>query len=155
ADRVEADGSLLRVGALELAPGDRVVVADGGSVPADGVLESAECRVDEALLCGESAPLTRRRGEPLCAGSVLAGARAAMRVARGGADTVVASMGARPGRGARGRPRLARAGERTAAGLVGRVLVLAVCTAFGWALIDPTRAFAATVAVLVVACPCA
>ncbi len=41
ADRVEADGSLLRVGALELAPGDRVVVADGGSVPADGVLESA------------------------------------------------------------------------------------------------------------------
>jgi len=155
ADRVEADGSLLRVGALELAPGDRVVVADGGSVPADGVLESAECRVDEALLCGESAPLTRRRGEPLCAGSVVAGAPATMRVTRVGADTVVASIVALTARAASARPRLARAGERTAAGLVGRVLVLAVCTAFGWALIDPTRAFAATVAVLVVACPCA
>ena len=59
ADRIEADGSLVRVGAIELAPGDRVIVADGAGVPADGVLESAQCRVDEALLCGESAPLTR------------------------------------------------------------------------------------------------
>ena len=155
ADRVEADGSLLRVGALELAPGDRVVVADGGSVPADGVLESAECRVDEALLSGESAPLTRRRGESLWAGSVVAGAPATMRVTRVGPDTAVAGVVALTARAASARPRLARAGERAAAGLVGRVLVLAVCTAVGWAIVDPTRAFAATVAVLVVACPCA
>ena len=71
ADRIEADGSLVRVGAIELAPGDRVIVADGAGVPADGVLESAQCRVDEALLCGESAPLTKRRGDTLCAGSVV------------------------------------------------------------------------------------
>jgi Cu2+-exporting ATPase len=35
------------------------------------------------------------------------------------------------------------------------VLLLAACTAIAWAIIDPARAFAATVAVLVVACPCA
>jgi Cu2+-exporting ATPase len=45
ADRVQADGTLLRVGAFELAPGDLVLVADGGGVPADGLLESGECRV--------------------------------------------------------------------------------------------------------------
>src|SRR6185436_3821171 len=56
ADRVEADGTLLRVGAFELVPGDRVVVAEGGSVPADGVLETEQCRVDEALLCAEATP---------------------------------------------------------------------------------------------------
>ena len=129
ADRVEADGSLLRVGALELAPGDRVLVADGGSVPADGVLESAECRVDEALLCGESAPLTRRRGDSLCAGSIVIGTPATVRVTRVGADTVVAGIVALTARAASTRPRLARAGERAAAGFVARVLVLAVCTA--------------------------
>jgi len=155
ADRIEADGSLLRVGAVELVPGDRVLVADGGSIPADGVLESAECRVDEALLCGESAPITRRRGESLCAGSTLVGTPATLRVTRVGSDTVVAGIVALTERAASTRPRLAREGERAAASFVARVLVLSVCTAIGWALVDPARAFAATVAVLVIACPCA
>src|SRR5215831_19549258 len=155
ADRVEADGSLLRVGALELAAGDRVIVVDGSSVPADGILESAECRVDEALLCGESVPLLKRRGEPLCAGSVVAGAPATLRVTRVGPDTVVAGIVALTARAASMRPRLAREGERAAAVFVARVLLLAACTAIGWAIVDADRAFAATVAVLVVACPCA
>jgi Cu2+-exporting ATPase len=155
ADRLEADGTLTRVGAIELAPGDRVVVADGGGIPADGVLESAECRVDEALLCGESAPLVRRRGDSVCAGSVVVGAPATVRVTRVGADTVVAGIVALTARAASMRPRLAQAGERAAASFVARVLLLAACTAIGWAIFDPDRAFAATVAVLVVACPCA
>ena len=155
AERIEPDGTLLRVGAFELVPGDRVVVADGGSVPADGVLETAECRVDEALLCGESTPRRKRRGEALCAGSIVAGAPATMRVTRVGADTVVAGIVALTTRAASSKPRLARSGERAAAGLVARVLVLAACTAIGWAIVDPSRALAATVAVLVVVCPCA
>ena len=155
ADRIEADGSLVRVGAIELVPGDRVIVADGAGVPADGVLESAQCRVDEALLCGESAPLTRRRGDTLCAGSVVIGNPATVRVTRVGADTVVAGIVALTARAATTKPRLARAGERAAAGFIARVLVLAACTAIGWAIVDPGRAFSATVAVLVVACPCA
>ncbi len=155
ADRIEADGSLVRVGAIELVPGDRVVVADGAGVPADGVLESAQCRVDEALLCGESAPLTRHCGEMLIAGSVVTGNPATMRVTRVGVDTVVAGIVALTGRAATTKPRLARAGERAASGFIARVLMLAACTAIGWALADPERAFSATVAVLVVACPCA
>jgi Cu2+-exporting ATPase len=155
ADRVEPDGSLLRVGACELVPGDRVFVGDGGSVPADGVLDGAECRVDEALLSGESTPRVKRRGDPLCAGTIVVGTPATVRVTRVGADTVVAGIVALTARAASARPRLALEGERAAAGFVARVLVLAVATASGWALVDPSRAFAATVAVLVVACPCA
>jgi len=155
ADRVEADGSLVRIGAVELVPGDQVIVADGAGVPADGVLESAQCRVDEALLNGESAPLAKRRGDPLCAGSVVIGHPATVRVTRVGADTVIARIVALTARAATTKPRLARAGERAAAGFIARVLLLAACTAIGWAIVDPGRAFSATVAVLVVACPCA
>jgi Cu2+-exporting ATPase len=134
---------------LGLVPGDRVVVADGGSVPADGVLETEQCRVDEALLCGESTPRQKRRGEALCAGSIVTGTPATMRVTRVGPDTVVAGIVALTTRAAGSKPRLARAGERAAAGFVARVLVLALFTAIGWA-IDPSHALAATVAVLVV-----
>jgi Cu2+-exporting ATPase len=155
ADRVEADGSLLRIGALELLPGDRVVVADGARVPADGTLESAACRVDEALLTGESAPVPKRRGDAICAGSVVVGAPAEMKITRVGSDTVVAGIVALAARATATRPRVAREGERSAARFVTRILLLAGATALGWTLVDPARAFAATVAVLVVACPCA
>jgi Cu2+-exporting ATPase len=70
-------------------------------------------------------------------------------------DTVVAGIVALTTRAASSKPRLARAGERAAAAFVARVLVLAICTAIGWAIVDPSHALAATVAVLVVACPCA
>lgn len=155
ADRIRSDGSLERVGASELVPGDRVHVAEGASVPADGILASARCRVDEALLSGESEPITRRRGEELVAGSLLVEGPAELRVERVGGETILAGILALVTRAASERPRLAEVGERAAARFVARILVLAVLTAIGWSLVDPSRAFSAVLAVLVVSCPCA
>ena len=155
AERETSDGTLVRVGALELLPGDRVHVAHGAGVPADGVLEGGRCRVDEALLSGEAEPIDKRDGDPLVAGSVVVEGTATMRVTRVGADTVLSGIVALIGRASTARPRLAQAGERAAAAFVARVLVLAALTAAGWSLVDPQRAFAATLAVLVVSCPCA
>jgi Cu2+-exporting ATPase len=155
AERYDPDGSLQRVSVPELVPGDRVHVAQGMRVPADGVLDSAECRVDEAMLSGESLPLHKRRGDALTAGCMVVQGPAVLRVQRVGADTVLAGIAALVARAQTERPRLARAGERAAAGVVMRTLVLAALCAVGWSFIDPARAFAATLAVLVVSCPCA
>jgi Cu2+-exporting ATPase len=155
ADRIRADGSLERVGAVELAPGDRVHIAEGAAVPADGVLMNERCRVNEALLSGESAPVDRRRGDTLIAGSVVVEGPAQMLVEKVGAHTVVAGIVALVARAATERPRLAEAGERAAAGFVARVLMLAALTFAGWSFFDASRAFTATLAVLVVSCPCA
>ena len=155
ADRYQSDGSLQRIGAVELVPGDRVHLAEGSSVPADGVLASARCRVDEALLTGESAAVTKHRGATLIAGSIVTEGPAEMRVERVGTDTVLAGIAALVTRAQTARPRLAEAGERAAAGFVARVLTLATITAIGWSFFDPSRAFTATLAVLVVSCPCA
>ncbi|HEX7113350.1 MAG TPA: heavy metal translocating P-type ATPase, partial [Mizugakiibacter sp.] len=155
ADRVRADGALARIGAIELLPGDRVHVAEGAAVPADGVLESDACRVDEALLTGESEPVAKRRGDALVAGSVVVEGPARVVVERVGADTVLAGIVALTARAQSERPRLAAAGERAAARFVARVLALTALTALGWSLVDPSRAFTASLAVLVVSCPCA
>jgi Cu2+-exporting ATPase len=155
ADRIRDDGSLERVGAIELARGDRVLIAAGGGVPADGVLEGSRCRVDEALVSGESAPVLKQDGDTLVAGSVLIEGPARMRVERVGASTVVAGIVALVARASTERPQLAAAGERAAGRFVARILTLAALTAIGWSLVDPARAFTATLAVLVVSCPCA
>ena len=155
ADRKRDDGTLQRVGIHELRVGDCVRVGEGGIVPADGVLLTERCRVDEALLSGESAPVTKRCGELLIAGSVLEDGPVLVRIERTGADTTLAGIAALVGRASAARPQLQRAGELAAGRFVTRVLALTALTAAVWAVVDPARAFSAAIAVLVISCPCA
>lgn len=155
ADRRRANGELERVGVRELEVGDRVHVSEGGVIPADGVLLGERCLVDEALLSGESAPVERKRGETLIAGSVLVEGPVEIRVERVGADTALAGIAELVARAQAERPRLAVAGARTASRFVFRVLIVTAATVVAWSYFDPSRAFAAALAVLVVSCPCA
>ena len=155
ADRRQTDGSLQRVATIELRPGDVVLVAEGGHVPADGVLLTGAATLDEALLSGESAPQRKRAGDALVAGSVVVDGPLELRVSHAGAETFLAQMATLASRAQTERPRLAKAGERATTHFVVRVLSLTVITAIGWMLVDPSRALGATLAVLVVSCPCA
>lgn len=155
AERYRADRSIEEVAVIELEIGDRVYIAEGGAVPADGRLLNASCRVDESMMSGESVPLTKRCGDALLAGSVVVDGPAELEVERVGGETCLAGIVGMATRAATERPRLALAGDRAAAVFVARVLLLAGITAAGWALVDPARAFNATLAVLVVSCPCA
>lgn len=154
ARRRTSDGALEMVPAMFLLPGDIVHIDETDTVPADGVLESTSVLVDEALLSGESRPRERLRGERLVAGSVMLSGPAEMRVERSGEATTAARLGhtARRARLARSDTRV---GDSVIRHFVVGVLTLATLTALGWLLVDPSRAFDAAVAVLVVACPCA
>ena len=155
ADRRRPDGTLERVGIHELNVGDCVHIQEGGIVPADGALLSEGCRVDEALLTGESTPLPRHRGEPLIAGSVLIDGPVQMRIERLGDDTALAGIATLVARAQAERPLLAQLGERAATHFVVRVLLLTALTVAFWSYFDPSRAFSAALAVLVISCPCA
>jgi len=155
AQRLDSNGVLESVGVHELQIGDCVVVGDGATVPADGELTSAQCRVDESLLSGESKALVRQRGEQLIAGSIVVDGPAHMRVARTGADTTLSAIVRLVSRAQQQRPHWTRHGERAAGWFVSALLAATAVTAGLWLVIDPTRAFAASLAVLVVACPCA
>jgi Cu2+-exporting ATPase len=143
------------VGVHELEIGDRVRVAGGGAFPADGVLASTHCRVDESLLTGESTPRARAAGDAVIAGSIALDGPVHMEVRRLGADTVLADISRLVARAGSVRPRIAMMADAAAARFVLRVLVVTVITASAWLVIDPARAFASAVAVLVISCPCA
>ncbi|MBX6773443.1 MAG: cation-transporting P-type ATPase, partial [Chloroflexi bacterium] len=54
------DGEPRRLPAEEIVPGDIVVVQEGDTIPADGILiEGAQITVDESALTGESQPVTK------------------------------------------------------------------------------------------------
>ncbi|HEX6832471.1 MAG TPA: heavy metal translocating P-type ATPase, partial [Rudaea sp.] len=155
AQRRRTDGAIETVAVHELSRGDRVVVANGAAMPADGVLLSAECRVDESLLTGESTPQRKRTGDDVIAGSLVHGISADVRVERLGADTALAAIARLVIHAQQQQPRWARYGDRAAAWFVAALLAATALTAIFWLVRDPSRAFAASLAVLVVACPCA
>ena len=156
AERLHGDGDTGEtVGVHELEAGDRVRVAAGASVPADGILLDRACHVDASLLTGESTPRPRQPGDSLMAGTLLLDGPVRLRVTRVGADTVLAGIVRMVTRAASDKPALARAADAHARRFVARTLGLTLLTALAWAWFDPARAFGAAIAVLVISCPCA
>ena len=144
-----------RVPAAALRPGDRVRIRPGEVVPADGVIRSGHSAFDEALLTGESNPVTRSAGETVLAGSVNGSGVVEVEVRCAGDDTVLGGVLRRAGQAGRERPAIAVLADRAAAWFIAAVLVLAAGVAVGWLLHDPARMVPVLVSVLVVTCPCA
>jgi Cu2+-exporting ATPase len=138
-----------------LAPGDRILVRPGETLPADGVLESSRATLSEALLTGESRPVAKTAGAALVGGSVNSGSALHMRVTRVGNDTALAAVMRLMERAAAERPRWVETAQRAAGWFVGVILLLALAAGLVWMQIDPSRALWIAVSVLVVTCPCA
>lgn len=155
ARRRRADGVLETVAAVELEPGDRVHVPEGDAVPCDGVLESERARTDESRWTGESRPRSHTRGDRVMAGSLTLDGPLDLRVERTLAASSLSVLERLAASARRARDLAGDAGAPAARRFVWRVLALAIATAACWLWRDPARAFDATVAVLVVACPCA
>ncbi len=93
--RVWRDGSLTRLPALELVPGDVVALREGDVVPADGeLLEDGWLKVDESSLTGESHPVDRAGGEPVYAGTTVLSGRSEARLSDTGLRTRYGKIGA-------------------------------------------------------------
>jgi Cu2+-exporting ATPase len=155
ARRVLADGSDEVVPAADLAVADRIRVRPGESVPADGTLCDGSAELDESLLSGESRPLLRGRGEPVVAGSINLSQPIELSVTGVGAATVLAGIMGMVERAAAARPPLVMLADRVASVFVVVVVAVALLVAAGGLLQGSPDWLAATIAVLVVTCPCA
>jgi P-type Cu+ transporter len=141
----------------ELRFGDLVVILPGERIPADAVIESGQTTVDESMLTGESVPLERSLGDLVLAGSVNYDGAIAARVESAGAETTLAQIARLVEQAQSSRAPMERLADRASAVFVPVVLVLALLTFAGWLIAAHNlgQAIASTVAVLVIACPCA
>lgn len=143
------------VPALTLLPGQTVLVAPGDAFPADGVVVTGLTQVDEALLTGESRPITKQAPDEVTGGAINLGAPVTVRVTRVGNDTRLAAIVRLMERAQAQRPALVAAADRVAFWFVLAILVIAAGSFAAWWWIDAARALPIAVAVLVVTCPCA
>ena len=153
--RLLADGRYEPLPLEQVTPGDRLLVARGAVVPVDGVLAEGYTLADESLITGESLPVTRGAGATLPGGAINLGAACTLIARHSARDSTLASMVALIERAQSERPPQALAADRAAGRFVLWIVVLSVLVTGAWLLINPARAFEATLAVLVVTCPCA
>jgi P-type Cu+ transporter len=141
----------------ELRRGDVLVIRPGERIPADAVVLEGQSAVDESMLTGEPMPVARAKGDPLVGGTLNGPGMLRARVTALGDDSVLAQM-VRLMREAQGRRApIQHLADRASAVFVPAVIALSVLVFAGWMLIDDSfvRALYTSIAVLVVACPCA
>lgn len=153
--RLREDGTYERVPVRRLLPGDIIRILPGETFPADGVVLQGDTMVDEALLTGESRPVSRGVGGVVIAGSHNLSTVVQTRVECVGDKTRFAQIVALMESASTTKPHLARLADKIAKPFLIAVLLAAgLACAFWWGR-DPEHALMVAVAVLVVTCPCA
>ena len=155
--RLRADGTSESVPLAEVRRGDRLAVKPGGRIPVDGVVVAGEAGVDESMLTGESLPVARSAGDAVTGGSLVVDGALEIRAEAVGSDTVLARIVALVAEAQGSRPPIARLADRVAGVFVWGVLAAAAVTALAWSLSGHfgREALEYSLAVLVIACPCA
>lgn len=89
---VERAGRELAISADEVLVGDIVIVGAGAVVPVDGTVLSGTALVNEATMTGESAPVTKARGDMALSGTHVEEGRVCIYAEQVGAHTAVARI---------------------------------------------------------------
>ncbi len=143
------------VPSLRLKIGDHVLVKPGEAIPADGIITSGTTGVDEAILTGESNVIERKIGDAVFGGSLNLSHPVVIKVTRPSTESALASIVNLLEDSISGKP----SGRRLTDLIAGRfsisVVMLATITAAFWYWSGSAQWLSHTIAVLVVACPCA
>ena len=140
---------------LELIPGDRLLVKPGEAFPADGMVESGVSAVDEALLTGESKPVSKLAGSAVIAGSINLDSPLTLLVTGIGEHTVLAGIVRLLDHALAEKPRLAQLADRVSGYFTWALLGITLLVGLAWWAVEADRAFEIVLALLVVTCPCA
>ena len=154
---VLADGGTRWRAAEALRPGERIVVAAGERLAADGIVETGESAADLSLLTGESAPQRVGSGDAVLAGTLNLDAPLTVRVTAAGADTAIADIARLMEEAGQGRSRYVRIADRAARVYAPAVHTLAATAFVAWLLAGAGwhQALLIAAAVLIITCPCA
>ncbi len=155
AERITDAGDTETVPVNDLTEDDLVLVRPGASVPADGVVEAGDSDVNEAMITGESKPVSKAPGDEVIGGTVNGDGSLRVRVDAIGEDTTLAGIMRLVEAAQRSTSKTQVLADRAAGWLFYIAVAAAAVTAVAWTV---AVAFDATViervvTVLVIACP--
>ena len=155
--RVLRDGVQKDIPIEEVIVGDTVFVRPGEKVPVDGRVTDGRSAVDESMITGESLPVDKLVGDQVIGATINKQGLLTIEATRVGKETALAQIIKMVEQAQGSRAPIQRVVDQVAAYFVPFVIVTAMLTFAIWmaATGDFTAALIRTIAVLVIACPCA
>jgi Cu2+-exporting ATPase len=155
AERIVANEQTETVPVSQLRPGDLLLIRPGTSIPADGLVQSGDSSVNEAMITGESTPVSRQAGDKVIAGTINGEGSLHVQVTGTGDQTTLAGIMRLVAQAQTSRSRTQALADRAAFYLtliaIGAAAVTLVSwLAAGWGL---DFSLARMVTVLVITCP--
>ncbi|MCL4866943.1 MAG: heavy metal translocating P-type ATPase, partial [Gemmatimonadales bacterium] len=139
----------------QLRTGDLVLVRPGESLPVDGVVRKGESDVNEAMITGESRPVTKHEDDSVIAGTINGEGSLRIEVTGTGENTKLSGIMRLVADAQTSKSRAQHLADRAAQFLTIIALVAGALTLVVWQLLDAPIDFSIvrTVTVLVIACP--
>ena len=157
--RVERDGGEVDVPVEDVRIGDTVVVRPGEKIPVDGRVIFGESAVDESMITGESIPVSKRADDEVIGATMNTGGSFRFEATKVGEETALQQIMRMVEEAQGSKAPIQRLADGISGVFVPAVIGVAAFTFVIWLLFGPEPAFAFallnTVAVLIIACPCA
>ncbi|HJU64736.1 MAG TPA: heavy metal translocating P-type ATPase [Gemmatimonadaceae bacterium] len=157
--RVARNGREMDVPVGDVAAGDLVIVRPGERVPVDGEIVSGTSAVDESMLTGESLAVAKGVGDRVIGGTINHTGSFRFRATTLGAESVLARIVELMRDAQSSRAPIQRLADRLSSVFVPIVIAISLVTFTTWMILGGegalVRAFAASISVLIIACPCA
>jgi Cu2+-exporting ATPase len=155
AERVQDGGEVEEVPVSALRQGDLVLVRPGASVPADGEVMKGESDVNEAMITGESKPVSKARGDDVIGGTINGDGSLRVRVTATGDETALAGIMRLVEQAQQSKSSTQLLADKAAGWLFYVALGVAAITAVAWtiAIGFDNQVIARVATVLVIACP--
>jgi P-type Cu+ transporter len=141
----------------DLRVGDLILIKTGEQVPIDCKVLWGEAEVNEAIITGESVPVHKKKKDRLIGGSVVESGAVKAQVTAVGDETVLSGIINMVKQAQGEKPPVQQMADRISAIFVPVVILIAAATlAINWMILrDFQEALMRSIAVLVIACPCA
>lgn len=151
-------GKLIRVPLAEVVVGDILRVKPGQKIAVDGIITEGSSTIDEAMVTGESMPVTKKAGDAVIGATINKSGTFMFKATKIGSDTLLAQIVDLVKRAQVSRAPIQKTVDKISNIFVPTVLIIAILTFVVWFVLlgaDFVTAMLYAVAVVIIACPCA
>ncbi len=157
--RVVRDGKDVDIPIEQVQIGDTIRVRPGEKIPVDGEIINGESSIDESMISGESIPVDKSKGDAVIGATINKSGTFTYKATKVGTDTMLSQIIKLVQEAQGSKAPIQRLADTVSSYFVPVVIMLAFATFGIWYIFGPTPAFLFailnTVAVLIIACPCA
>lgn len=157
--KVMLNGEEVEMPINQVEVGHTIIVRPGEKIPVDGQVISGSSNVDESMITGEPVPVQKQKGEPVFAGTVNQKGSFRFIAQKVGGATLLAQIIQMVREAQGSKPPVQKLVDKIAGIFVPVVIAISIATFIAWMVFGGedafTHALLTSIAVLVIACPCA